>query len=96
VRPYLKKNIFPPPPPKKKKKRTGGVAQGVDPEFNPQYRKKKKKKKKKFTTLAGSMAQEVECLPSKRETQIQAPAQSKIIIASVLNTHYHYSLNNAA
>jgi hypothetical protein len=35
VRPYLEK--------KKSQKRTGGVAQGVDPEFNPQYHKKKKK-----------------------------------------------------
>jgi hypothetical protein len=26
------------------KKRAGGVAQGVDPEFKPQYHKKKKKK----------------------------------------------------
>jgi hypothetical protein len=29
------------------KKRAGGMAQGVDPEFKPQYRKKKKKKKKR-------------------------------------------------
>jgi hypothetical protein len=29
------------------KKRAGGVAQGVDPEFKPQYCQKKKKKKKK-------------------------------------------------
>jgi hypothetical protein len=28
-------------------KRPGGVAQGVGPEFKPQYHKKKKKKKKK-------------------------------------------------
>jgi hypothetical protein len=27
-------------------KRAGGVAQGVDPEFKPQYCKKKKKRKK--------------------------------------------------
>jgi hypothetical protein len=27
-------------------KRAGGVAQGVGPEFKPQYQKKKKKKKK--------------------------------------------------
>jgi hypothetical protein len=30
---------------KKSQKRAGGVAQGVDPEFKPQYQKKKKKKK---------------------------------------------------
>jgi hypothetical protein len=29
------------------KKRTGGLAQGVGPEFKPQYSKKKKKKKKR-------------------------------------------------
>jgi hypothetical protein len=34
-RPYLKKTH--------PKKRAGGVAQGVGPEFKPQYRKKKKK-----------------------------------------------------
>jgi hypothetical protein len=28
-------------------KRAGGVAQDVDPEFKPQYRKKKKKKRRK-------------------------------------------------
>jgi hypothetical protein len=28
-------------------KRAGGVAQGVGPEFKPQYHKKKKKKKKR-------------------------------------------------
>jgi hypothetical protein len=31
-------------PSKKKKKRAGGVAQGIGPEFKPQYLKKKKKK----------------------------------------------------
>jgi hypothetical protein len=43
VRTYLKK--------KKKaitKKRTGGVAQGVDPEFKPQYHKTKPKPKNGF------------------------------------------------
>jgi hypothetical protein len=35
VRPYLKKNSS--------QKRAGGVAQGVDPEFKPQYQKKKEK-----------------------------------------------------
>jgi hypothetical protein len=39
VRPYLERTHH--------RKRTGGVAQGVDPEFKPQYHKKKKKKKKK-------------------------------------------------
>jgi hypothetical protein len=34
-------------------KRAGGVAQGVGPEFKPQYCKKKKKKKKKLR--AGSL-----------------------------------------
>jgi hypothetical protein len=29
-------------------KRAGGVAQGVGPEFKPQYQKKKKKEKKNF------------------------------------------------
>jgi hypothetical protein len=38
VRPYLTKTYH--------KKRAGGVAQGVGPEFKPQYLKKKKKKKK--------------------------------------------------
>jgi hypothetical protein len=38
-KPYLEKPIT--------KKRTGVVAQGVGPEFKPQYLKKKKKKKKK-------------------------------------------------
>jgi glutamine amidotransferase-like uncharacterized protein len=46
VRPYLKKAL----PPRQKKEREGGrpggVAQGVHPEFKPQYCKKKKKKKK--------------------------------------------------
>jgi hypothetical protein len=36
VRPYLEKNPS--------QKRAGGVAQGVGPEFKPQYCKKKKKK----------------------------------------------------
>jgi hypothetical protein len=31
------------PPQKKKKKRAGGVAEGVSPEFKPQYFKKKKR-----------------------------------------------------
>jgi hypothetical protein len=35
VRPYLKKNHYK----KKKKKKAGGVAQGLDPEFKPQYGK---------------------------------------------------------
>jgi hypothetical protein len=38
-------------------KRAGGVAQGVGPEFKPQYHKKKKKKKKrkkKEPSLIGS------------------------------------------
>jgi hypothetical protein len=39
-RPYLEK-------PHDKKKRAGGVAQGVGPEFKPQYHKKKKKKKER-------------------------------------------------
>jgi hypothetical protein len=39
MKPYLKK--------KKSQKRSGGVAQGVGPEFKPQYHKKKKKKKKR-------------------------------------------------
>jgi hypothetical protein len=34
----------------KKKKRAGGEAQGVGPEFNPQYQKKKKKKNLKKST----------------------------------------------
>jgi hypothetical protein len=38
-RPYLKTILH--------KKRAGGVTQGVDPEFKPQYQKKKKKKTKK-------------------------------------------------
>jgi hypothetical protein len=29
------------------RKRTGGVVQGIDPEFQPQYHKKKKKKRKR-------------------------------------------------
>jgi hypothetical protein len=37
VRPYIEKNPS--------QKRAGGVAQGVGPEFKPQYCKKKKKKK---------------------------------------------------
>jgi hypothetical protein len=37
MRPYLEKTYH--------KNRTGGVAQGVGPEFKPQYRQKKKKKK---------------------------------------------------
>jgi hypothetical protein len=36
LRPYLEKLIT--------RKRTGGVAQGVDPEFKPQYWKKKFKR----------------------------------------------------
>jgi hypothetical protein len=39
VRPYFEKTHH--------KKRTDGVAQGVDPEFKPQYGKKFKKIKKK-------------------------------------------------
>jgi hypothetical protein len=35
MRPYLEKTLH---------KRAGGVAQGVGPEFKPQYRKKKKKR----------------------------------------------------
>jgi hypothetical protein len=35
MRPYLEKNLS--------QKRGGGVAQGVGPEFKPQYHKKKKK-----------------------------------------------------
>jgi hypothetical protein len=31
------------------RKRTGGVVQGIDPEFQPQYHKKKKKKEKETT-----------------------------------------------
>jgi hypothetical protein len=34
------------------KKRVGGVAQGVGPEFKPQYWKKKKKEKKKHVTAS--------------------------------------------
>jgi hypothetical protein len=37
MRPYLEKTYH--------KNRTGGVAQGVGPEFKPQYRQKKKKKR---------------------------------------------------
>jgi hypothetical protein len=37
VRPYLEKSPS--------QKRAGGVAQGLGPEFKPQYLKKKKKKK---------------------------------------------------
>jgi hypothetical protein len=40
VRPYLEKIHH--------NKRAGGAAQGVDPEFKPQYHKKKKKKGKSF------------------------------------------------
>jgi hypothetical protein len=36
VRPYLEKNLS--------QKRTGGVVQGVGPEFKPQYHKTKKEK----------------------------------------------------
>jgi hypothetical protein len=36
LRPYLEKNL---PQKKKKKKTAGGVAQGVGPEFKPQYHK---------------------------------------------------------
>jgi hypothetical protein len=32
-------------------KRAGGVAQGVSPEFKPQYRKTNKKKKSKFNSI---------------------------------------------
>jgi hypothetical protein len=39
-RPCLEKNPS--------QKRAGGVAQGVGPEFKPQYQKKKKKRKEKF------------------------------------------------
>jgi hypothetical protein len=39
VRAYLKKPIT------KKKKKAGGVAQGVAPEFKPQYQKKKERYK---------------------------------------------------
>jgi hypothetical protein len=42
VRPYLGKNLH--------KNRTGGVTQGVGPEFKPQYCKKKKKKEPKVVT----------------------------------------------
>jgi hypothetical protein len=38
MRPYLKKNLH--------KKRAGGMAQGIGPEFKPQYHKKKKKERK--------------------------------------------------
>jgi hypothetical protein len=41
VRPYLEKRK------KSHKKRTGGVAQGIDPEFKPKYYKKKKKERDK-------------------------------------------------
>jgi hypothetical protein len=41
LRPYLKKTLH--------KNRAGGVAQGEDPEFKPQYHKKKKKSKTKKT-----------------------------------------------
>jgi hypothetical protein len=43
VRPYLKKNPS--------QKRAGGVVQGVDPEFKPQYYKKKKKRKKEISKI---------------------------------------------
>jgi hypothetical protein len=39
MRPYLEKNPS--------QKRASGVAQGVDPEFKPQYCQKKKKKSKR-------------------------------------------------
>jgi hypothetical protein len=42
MRSYLKKPFT---------KRAGGVAQGVGPEFKPQYHKKKKKKKRKKKNL---------------------------------------------
>jgi hypothetical protein len=45
VAPYLKKNPL--------QKRAGGVAQGVGPEFKPQYHKKKKKKRKKERIIRG-------------------------------------------
>jgi hypothetical protein len=45
VRPYLEKRK------KSHKKRTGGVAQGIDPEFKPKYYKKKKKRETKGTKL---------------------------------------------
>jgi hypothetical protein len=32
------------------RKRTGGVVQGIDPEFQPQYHKKKKKRKRNHRT----------------------------------------------
>jgi hypothetical protein len=38
MRPYLEKNTL--------QKRAGEVAQGISPEFKPQYQKKKKKIKK--------------------------------------------------
>jgi hypothetical protein len=41
-RPYLKTILH--------KKRAGGVTQGVDPEFKPQYQKKKNKKPKNPTS----------------------------------------------
>jgi hypothetical protein len=41
VRTYLEKTLY--------KKRAGGVAQGVGPEFKPQYDKKKKKNPNKQT-----------------------------------------------
>jgi hypothetical protein len=39
LRPYLENTLH--------QKRAGGMAQGVGPEFKPQYCKKKKKRKKK-------------------------------------------------
>jgi hypothetical protein len=42
VRPYLEKNPS--------QKRAGGIAQGVGPEFKPQYLKKKPKKQKTTET----------------------------------------------
>jgi hypothetical protein len=41
MRPYVKKKK------KRPQKRTGRVAQGVGPEFKPQYCKKKKKRKER-------------------------------------------------
>jgi hypothetical protein len=47
MRPYLEKSHH--------KKKAGGVAQGVVPEFKPQYHKKKKKKEEGFILVHGCL-----------------------------------------
>jgi hypothetical protein len=51
--PIWKKHILK----KKNLKKAGGVAQGIDPEFKPQYRIEKKRMVVEFSGLTGSLSQ---------------------------------------